>query len=76
MVMLTPDERRGKRLYKGYFLYIMLKDKKKRLKSYNFLAYPKLYVRKYRKIFQDSSQYIYKGKKVVRAREWEKDLDE
>lgn len=73
MVDLTPEERRGKKLYQGYFLYRILKAKDSILKAYYFKGYPKFNVSVMRNQFSNSLNYHFFGEKVTRCKEMEKD---
>ena len=72
MVDLTPEERKGKKLWKGYFLYRILGDKLGSLKSYDFRGYPKVTVERLRAQFKNVATYHFYDEKVIRDRELEK----
>jgi hypothetical protein len=75
MVLLTPEQKKGHKLYKGYFIYRILSDKLGKKKAYNFLGYPKEMVEKLRAQFTNPHQYQFYGEKVVRIKEEEKSVE-
>jgi hypothetical protein len=75
MVPLTPQQKKGHKLYKGYFIYRILGDSTNTKKSHNFQGFPKEDVAKLRAQFSNVNQYHFYGEKVIRMEEEEKSVE-
>lgn len=73
-VDLPTDQKKGKKLYRGYFNYRILSDKTNALKSLYFYGYTKEVVKRLTKQFSNVAMYHYYGRNCVRAFELEKDV--